>query len=85
MRGDDVTDQVRVDDTITSRATPSTTTLILLPAGTSTRPLIVGMADSVDTAEPPSMTIAGAIVSTVRFWDEVALRPFEAETRTTIG
>ena len=85
MRLGDVTDQVRVDDTTTSRATPSTPTLILLPAGTLTRPLIVGVADAVDTTEPPSITIAGAIVSTVRIWDEVALRPLEAETTTTIG
>ncbi len=34
---------------------------------TLTRPLIVGVADFVDAAEPPLITIDGAIVSTVNF------------------
>ena len=68
-----------------SWATWSTATLILLPAGRSIRPLIVGVAVRVDTAEPPVITIAGAIVSTVRVWDEVALTPLAAETTTTTG
>ena len=85
MRGDDVTDQVRVDDTTTSRATPSTTTLMLLPAGTLTRPLIVGVADAVDTTEPPSITIAGAIVSTVTFCHAVRTLPTASCTFATTG